>query len=401
MARTGKVTIEDIAQHSSASITTVSMVLRDKPGIGTETRQRVLKAAQELGYQRRTPSSVGERTRNVAMIVRSRSRGHEEVFPTVNAFYSWVMTGIEAAAQANRMNLLYATLPVDEGNRPTALPDHLLGQSLAGVLLIGAFSPETIDVISGSRATPTVLVDGPRVSSRHDAVGSDNEGGAYDAVTHLIATGHRSIAILGPDPGQDPNFAQREDGFLRAMQDHDLAPSSIRIGQAGPDAMIAAVEDAVTGNPEMSAIFACNDAFAIEGMHALERIGRRVPEDVSVMGFDDIVPAGQVSPGLTTMAVDKVSMGRLAILMLDHRLAWPVAATSTTSLRPELRVRESVRGRGYSPRSHVSRDSEGPLGPAGVVGIGTPGITATTTSTKDQGMLAGTADEKRRGDGNG
>lgn len=401
MARKGKVTIEDIAQHSSASITTVSMVLRDKPGIGAETRQRVLKAAQELGYQRRTPSMVGDRTLNVAMIVRSRPRGHEEVFPTVNAFYSWVMTGIEAAAQANRMNLLYATLPVDEGNRPTALPDHLLGQSLAGVLLIGAFSPETIDVISGSRATPTVLVDGPRVSSRHDAVGSDNEGGAYDAVTHLIAAGHRSIAILGPDPRQDPNFAQREDGYLRALRDHGLAPNSIRIGQAGPDTMTEAVGAAVTGDPELTAIFACNDAFAIESMHALERIDRRVPEDVSVIGFDDIVPARQVSPGLTTMAVDKVSMGRLAILMLDHRLEWPEAATSMTSLRPELRVRESVGERECVPRSDDIQDVSTPPGSTGLVGIGTLGITATTTSTKDQGMLAGTADEKRRGDGNG
>lgn len=396
MARKGKVTIEDIAQHSNASITTVSMVLRDKAGIGAETRQRVLRVAQELGYQRRAPSTAGERTRNVAMIVRSRSRGHEEVFPTVNAFYSWVMTGIEAAAQANRMNLLYATLPVDDANRPLTLPDHLLSQSLAGMLLIGAFTPEIIDVVSGSRATPTVLVDGPQVHSRHDAVGSDNEGGAYDAVVHLMSMGHRSIAILGPDPGQDPNFAQREDGYLRAMREHDLVPRSLRIGEAGPDVMTAAVDTALARNPELSAIFACNDAFAIESMHALERIGRRVPDDVSVMGFDDIVPAGQVRPGLTTMAVDKVSMGRLAVLMLEHRLAWPEATASMTLLRPELRVRESVLPLATSPCSDDGQDAGASPGRVGLVGIGTAGITA---ATRD--MLAGTGDEKRRGDGNG
>lgn len=399
MAR--KVTIEDIAQHSAASITTVSMVLRDKPGIGAETRRRVLKVARELGYQRRPLRSARDRTLNVAMIVRSRSRGHEELLPTVNAFYSWVMTGIEAAAQANRMNLLYATLPVDDDNRPMAMPDHLLSQSLAGMLLIGSFSPEVIDVVSGSRAMPTVLVDGPRVPSRHDAVGSDNDGGAYDAVAHLISTGHRSIAILGPDPGQDPNFAQREEGYLRAMREHDLVPCSIRLGQAGPEAMTAAVEAAFIGNPELSAIFGCNDAFAIESMHALERIGRRVPDDVSVMGFDDILPAGQVSPGLTTMAVDKVSMGRLAILMLDHRLAWPEAMTSMTSLRPELRVRKSVRTLRASPGSDDGQDAGASPVLAGLADIGGAGITAATTTTELQDMLAGTGDEKRRGDGNG
>ncbi|MDQ3539176.1 MAG: substrate-binding domain-containing protein, partial [Chloroflexota bacterium] len=165
--------------------------------------------------------------------------------------------------------------------------------------------------------------------------------------------------------------------------------------------MTAAVDAALARNPELSAIFACNDAFAIESMHALERIGRRVPDDVSVMGFDDIVPAGQVRPGLTTMAVDKVSMGRLAVLMLDHRLAWPEATASMTLLRPELRVRESVRALAISPCSDDDRDAGATRGPAGLVDIGTARMIATTTTTELQDMLAGTGDEKRRGDGSG
>lgn len=399
MARKGKVTIEDIARHSSASITTVSMVLRDKPGIGADTRQRVLRAARELGYHRRPMTAAGDRTLNVAMILRSRSRGHEEDFPTINAFYSWVMTGIETAAQASRMNLLYATLPVDDDNQPMAMPDHLLSQSLAGILLIGAFSPDVIELIAASRATPTVLVDGPHLPSRHDAVGSDNEGGAYDAVIHLISMGHRSIAILGPDPGQDPNFAQREEGYLRAMKEHDLLPCLIRINGAQPEAIMTAIEDALTSNPGVSAIFGCNDGFAIEAMYALERIGRRIPEDISVMGFDDIAPAGQVSPGLTTMAVDKVAMGRLAIMMLNQRLAWPEAAMSMTLLRPDLRVRASVRALAAVPGSHADQNPGVFAGLAGLADIDGAGMTM--TATKDQNMLTGTRDASRRGHGNG
>lgn len=374
MARKAKVTIEDIARHSGASITTVSMVLRDKPGIGVETRQRVLTSAQELGYHRRPMTGAGDRTLNVAMIVRSRSRGHEEALPTINAFYSWVMTGIETAAQASRMNLLYATLPVDDDNRPMAMPDHLLSQSLAGILLIGAFSPDVIDLIVSSRATPTVLVDGPRVPSWHDAVGSDNEGGAYDAVSHLVSMGHRSIAILGPDPGQDPNFAQREEGYLRAMKEHELVPCFIRIDGAQPDAIMTAIEHALTSNPGLTAIFSCNDAFALESMYALERIGRRIPEDISVMGFDDIAPAGQVSPGLTTMTVDKVTMGRLAILMLNQRLAWPEATATMTLLRPQLRVRESVQALAIRPGSHDQQDGVASAALAALADIGGAGM---------------------------
>lgn len=353
MAR--KITIEDIAQHSGASITTVSMVLRDKPGIGAETRQRVLKIAQDLGYQRRAPSLHRERTLNVAMIMRSRSRGHDEDPPTVNAFYSWVMTGIEAAAQPHRMNLLYATLPVDDDNQPIAMPDHLLGQSLEGILLIGAFSSEVVERIDATRATPIVLVDGPSVPTRHDSVVSDNEGGAHDAVTHLIRKGHRRIALIGPDADRDPNFAQRTEGYLRAMRKHDLVPYSIRVDGGGSDAIDAALADAIPATPDISAMFACNDAYAIDAMRALERIGRRVPDDISVIGFDDIAPAEQITPGLTTMAVDKVSMGRLAVLLLDYRLSWPNAMPSMTLLRPELRERDSVRALLELPRS-VARD---------------------------------------------
>jgi LacI family transcriptional regulator len=350
------VTIGDIAQQSDASIATVSMVLRDKPGISAATRSRVLEVARELGYQRRASSAPRDRTRNIAMIFRSRSRGHEEVLPTVNAFYSWVMTGIEAAAQPNRMNLLYATLPVDDDNRPMAMPDHLLSQSLEGMLLIGSFAPEVVERIAASRATPIVLVDGPAIPTRHDAIVSDNEGGAYDAVMHLARKGHRRIALVGPDTAQDPNFAQREEGYLRAMRAHDLAPCPIRIDGAGPDAVTAAIGDALMDTPDLSAMFACNDAYAIEVMHALERIDRRVPDDISVIGFDDITPAGQMTPGLTTMAVDKVSMGRLAILMLDYRLSWPKAMPSMTLLRPELRERESVCAFAESPGPRDGED---------------------------------------------
>jgi len=396
MAR--KITIEDIAQHSGASITTVSMVLRDKPGIGTETRQRLLKVAQDLGYQRRAPSLRREQTLNVAMIVRSRSRSHDEELPTVNAFYSWVMTGIEAAAQPNRMNLLYATLPVDDDNQPIAMPDHLLSQPLEGILLVGAFAPEVVERIATGRAAPIVLVDGPSIPMRHDSVVSDNVGGAHDAVMHLIRKGHRQIAVVGPDADQDPNFAQRAEGYLRAMREHDLAPYPIRIDGAGPDAMAAALADAIAVNPGTSAMFCCNDACAIDAMRALERIGRHVPDDISVIGFDDIAPAEQITPGLTTMAVDKVSMGRLAVLLLDYRLSWPNAMPSMTLLRPELRARESVRALSESPGS---RDSDTILPSMDASDSGESGKRRGIAVTRDRDMPAVTHDNKGRADGNG
>lgn len=348
MAR--KVTIEDVARRSDASITTVSMVLRDKPGIGAETRQRVLAVARELGYQRRVPLETSARkSLNVGMILRSRVRSPKESMPSVNDFYSWVVTGIETAARAHRMNLLYATLPVDDANRPLDIPHHLLDQSLDGVMIVGSFSADTVAELVSARATPAVLVDGPAVPSRHDAVVSDNEGGASDAVRHLISMGHRNIALLGPDPRLDPNFNQRRDGYRLALAEGGLPAHDIQVRQSGPGAIDEAISEALNRNPKLTAVFACNDLFAIDAIGALRQIGRVVPDDVSVMGFDDIERAEQVTPRLTTMAVDKVTMGRLAVLMLNQRLDWPDASPALTSLRPSLRIRDSVRAAADAP----------------------------------------------------
>src|SRR3954470_24590570 len=101
-----RVTIDDIARRSQASRTTVSLVLRDKPGIGAETRQRVWAVAEELGYQRRpsAPLESGRRILNIGLIMRSRNRSQSTSLPLVNRFYSWVLAGVEAAARSQQMN---------------------------------------------------------------------------------------------------------------------------------------------------------------------------------------------------------------------------------------------------------------------------------------------------------
>src|SRR3954453_4467095 len=188
-----KVTIDDIARESTPSPATVSLVLRHKPGISPETRQRVLEAAQALGYRPRTSATTPTTppTLNVGLILRARTRSADRDQSVVNPFYSWVITGIDAAARQQRLNLLYASVPVDESNRPLDPPRHLLEQQLDGLLLVGAFSDATIAEFVGPRATPAILVDAPARQHRFDTVASDNEGGAYTAVSYLISKGHR------------------------------------------------------------------------------------------------------------------------------------------------------------------------------------------------------------------
>lgn len=358
-----RVTIQDIARQSNASITTVSMVLRNKPGIGEETRRRVLQVARELGYQRRTPAASERDLRTVAMILRSRPTSGGERHPRVNAFYSDVISGIEAAARKERINLLYGTLAVDQANRPYELPDHLLQQDLDGILLIGSFSSDTVSTIADGRPGPTVLVDAPARASDHDAVVSDNHGGASRAIRHLIALGHRHIALVGTDLDADPNFSQRRDGYLHAVAEEGLEATLITTARSGMSAVGDATEQALRADSTITAVFAANDAAAIEAMRGAQRLGRTIPDDLSIVGFDDIALASEIRPKLTTMAVDRITMGQQAIRMLLYRLAWPEACRLMTTLQPELRKRDSTaRAPNVEPERTSARAAATPPG---------------------------------------
>lgn len=337
-----RVTMGDVAQRANASITTVSLVLRDRPGIGEETRQRVLAVARDLGYQRRTPATGRTAVRNVAMILRSRSRSSSDPVPSVNRFYNDVINGIEAAARDRRMNLLYATLPVDDDNIPRAVPEHLLQQSLSGILLIGSFRPETVERIASARTTPIVLVDAPAGVHALDAVSSDNRGGARTATRHLIDHGHRHIAAISPRPDVDANFFQRLEGYRAALDEHGLTQYHITIQQFQLHGVADATTTFLHDHPQVTGIIGCNDAVAIEAMRGASRTGRRIPDDLSLIGFDDIQDARVTTPALTTMAVDRPTMGRQAVALLDDRLTWPDSCRMTTILRPDLRPRGSV-----------------------------------------------------------
>lgn len=343
-----RVTLEDVARKSNASLSTVSLVLRDKAGIGDETRQRVLTAAQELGYRRRLPrrAEADPAVVNVGLVFRSGERLRGARLPCVDAFYSWVLTGLETAARPHGINLLFATLAVDEENRALDLPDHLLEQPLAGLFLIGAFDAGSVAQVAASRPFPTVLVDAPDGLPGCDAVVSANEAAAAAAVEHLIALGHRRIVFVGSRLAANPNFRQRHDGYLRALHDHGLEREA-RLVLA--DDTAAAAEAWLHRYPEASAVFGCNDAYATAIVDAAQKVGRRVPQEISVVGFDDIEAAVGTIPPLTTMAVDKVGMGRLAVQAMTYRLAWPEAAAMVTVLRPTLIERGSTAAPQASP----------------------------------------------------
>ncbi|MBA3378462.1 MAG: LacI family DNA-binding transcriptional regulator [Chloroflexia bacterium] len=336
-----RITITDIARESGASPTTVSLVLRDKPGIGTDTRDRVLAAAQSLGYERKLASSArpGHEVTTVAILFRARARSSYDRSFGVNPFYSWVLTGMESVARTKHMNLLYGTLAVNGENEIIDAPDHLLTQDLHGVIVVGAFSQSAIDRLLAQRPFPLVLVDGPSVPQRFDIIASDNKGGARIAVEHLIANGHREIGLISRTAGSNPNFEEREAGYRAAMAAAGLSPV---VGRIAEEDVSPAFDQVLAQQPDTTALFCVNDQFALDAVKVASSCGYHVPATMSIIGFDNTDHAMAVEPGLTTMNVDKVGMGRQAVLALEYRTHWPDAAPGCLLLSPRLITRGTV-----------------------------------------------------------
>ena len=340
------VTLADIARKSKCSVSTVSLVLRGKPGLAAETRARVLIAARSLHYQPRggpngqTPAHPVGQLRNVGVILKAEAGS----VPHSNAFYSHVLAGIEAACRRRKLNLLYATIPVDENNVPLEMPQLLSDTQADGFLLLGAFVGETLFRLLGDTSKPVVLVDAYADAGQYDSVLSDNLFGAFQATSALIARGHRHIGLVGGHPQAYPSVRERRDGYLQALRAHGLADTYCACCPLNDEAAMQATLTLLQDHPEVTALVGVNDAVAVAGLRAAQTLGRRVPKDLSIIGFDDIDLAQHVTPKLTTMQVDKAAMGRLAMLLLQNRFEAPEAERDTVSLRPRLIERESVAG---------------------------------------------------------
>jgi len=339
-------TLADIARRSKVSLSTVSLVLRDKPGIPQETRQRVFTAAKVLGYKRKLrsashqalPHTNASKLHNLGLILKSEPG----LKPLINPFYSQVLDGIEETCRKRHINLLYATLPVDENNKPVDSPRLLSDNQVDGLLLVGAFVDETLAHVLGQKTLPVVLVDAYASKNHYDAVVSDNLRGASQAVSYLIAHGHRRIGLVGSHPNAYPSLQERRQGYFDALHIHGLteffcADSSQQIEEIKQAALALLARE-----PTLTALFGCNDHAALAAMQVLQAQGHRFPDDISVVGFDDIDLAHDAHPSLTTMHVDKLGMGRMAVHLLANRLEFPDSEAVTSVFSPRLIERDSV-----------------------------------------------------------
>lgn len=302
------VTVRDIAKASGVSVGTVSRALKQQPGLSERTRKQVLDVAISLGYDFDRLQS--DPIRRVLFLLH---RQHNTL--TANPFFSAVLHGAEDACRQIDASLSF--LAVGPADPVMAL---LSRQDADALLCVGFFEPELLQLLKQA-GKPMALVD--QWAMDLPCVNPDNEMGGYLATRHLLATGRKRVAFLASSLAHY-SIRQRERGYRRALFEAKVLadPALEIIAPPGVDVETGTAESmrqllALPQPPD--AVFAYNDAAALIAMRVCQEAGLSIPEDIAIMGFDDIEMAAFSNPPLSTIAVDKSLLGRRGVELLAQR----------------------------------------------------------------------------------
>lgn len=328
-------TIKDIARLANVSQSTVSKVLNDRPDVGLETRQRIRDLVEEHQF---VPHAAGKslkkkNTGNIGVIFR-----REQNPLSTNPFYSRVLEGIEAETALNNYNLV---LHMAAENQQPSLPKMVREQHVDGVILVGIQSTQFVEGFLQAHV-PLVLVDPKNLFTDCVQILIDNENGAYLATQHLISAGHRRIGFVSGELTR-LSFQQRLNGYYRALKSFNMPIDESLIKSGGVEAGYDHTRQLLSGPNRPSAIVFVNDINAIFGYKAADELGFRIPEDISVVGFDDIDMAAIATPPLTTIRVYKEELGSVAVRCLRQLLNEDANINSTIIIPVKLIERQSVK----------------------------------------------------------
>ncbi len=332
-------TIKDVAKKAQVSIATVSLVINNNKRISEETKQKVNSAIRDLNYypSRSARGLVSRKTGNIGFILT------ENHFLRSEPFYTQIFLGAEFEAHNKEFYVLLTTVPAASKSN-NKLPRFVLEKNVDGIIIAGTVSHKLISALSGY-TLPIVYVDYYPEGKESSAVLIDNYGGGKTATEHLISLKHKNIAFLGGNISH-PSIKHRFEGFKSALEAHKLPfgtnSSVVDEVDTSRDNGYKAAKKLLKNNPGVTAIFACNDAVAIGAMQYLASEGYSVPNDISIIGFDDVEPARLTTPALTTIAVPKQELGSEAVKLMNRLLEDKKVRSHTITVGVELVVRNST-----------------------------------------------------------
>ena len=308
-------TIKDVATKAGVSAATVSFVLNNASGqpIGKAVRDRVQKAAQSLNYHPNASAAhlARRRTRHVAIAL------YEQETLLSNTFYSRVIEGALKQALDRKYHLLFSYLKADYQGR-NDLPTVITQRNTEGVLFIKRLVPEMVADIAAI-GMPIVAIDHYPPSPLVGSVSMENRRGGELAAEYLGQLGHKRLAVIAGNV-ERTSIADRAKGFMDALRRLKLLQGKRQPLWKGASLTFAggyaAAIKGLQKDPEVTGVFCVNDEMAAGAIRAAHELGYRVPEQLSVVGFDDIDMARYIDPPLTTIGVDKLELGRRAMNQL-------------------------------------------------------------------------------------
>lgn len=313
--------IKDLAKAAGVSITTVSRALNGYSDVSEKTRSRIKKLADEMSYRpnAQAQSLVLKKTNTIGVIMSDIKRSSAK-----DAFAFEVLCGInDRASELNYDIILFSTNPNKQLKKTYS--DLCRERSVDGAILQGLRMNDLYlkEVINQSHF-PCVLIDIPVAGDWVGHVTTDNVNGSREAVLHLIELGHTRIAMIN---GYDEAAVSRErlSGYMLALQERGISydPEMVYDGRFSEEGGMEAMTHILDRHPEVTAVFCSSDLMALGAMRTLERMGRAVPESMSIVGYDDISIASYCSPKLTTVRQEKYELGyqsaQLLIDMLEGR----------------------------------------------------------------------------------
>lgn len=331
--RKNRITIEDVARAAGVSTMTVSRVLNNKGEIREATRQRILRVIDELGYR---PSRVAR------SLATNRTYTLGVVVPDiVNPFFAQLVSGAQTVAWQHEYHVLLCHTGEDYEREEDVL-NLLEDTQVDGVLVCSARLPDEQLIPLLAKQDAVVLLNRHLTSEHAGIIRVNDAAGAVTAVQHLLQTGYERVGLIA-GPSNSTSARERRRGFALANEagSHpENTPLQVNCSpntQSGYQATLALLQ----AHPEINGLFCYNDLVAVGALQACKALGRRVPQDIALVGCDDIPLAALISPSLTTLAVDKEQLGAEAIQLLIDRIHGDLPAADTL-IEQTLVIRESA-----------------------------------------------------------
>lgn len=335
-----RVTIKDVAREAGVSIATISYVVNKKEGVREETAEKVSTAIKKLNYipDLSARSLVSNRSNLIGVVIPQTEDDKELMLK--NPFYSEFLSAVEYNLRKNNFQLIISGTNIDKGYL-----DMVVERNMDGIIVVGMYPDEFFEDLKKANI-PTVLVDSYCKDHYFHSVQINDRYGAYIATKYLIENGHENIGIVTGKIKTGGVASERYLGYKDALKEFDIPIIEKNVFEGNVDFEFGIqVAKQISKNKELTAVFAIADILALGLIKGLKSVGINIPEDISVIGFDDIYISKIFDLGLTTVKQDIYKKGQKAAEIVMKSIFEKSKTKQEIVLPVEIVIRETVKKR--------------------------------------------------------